>query len=243
MALNLKLTTSARNVIGFERADELPRMPVFIELSAELAGSDIKIRIAVIFQRVTLRAPRGRGPWMAAASDGQLIVQVENGIVADCTATHYVSAEVTEEKSTEKKDDFEIKPEIKLSNAVTVSLVKAGFEKTATVKVTKKFFGRKGNVSVTKYPSRVVWDGLKGLDEDAIGESLAGKINLWADCRWATAERTGTVELRAFYDFYNPDGTPLSKLQSFFVAQVAALRPDLLKREMTLVKFAVEDND
>jgi hypothetical protein len=138
----------------------------------------------VAFRRITISAPHGVGPWFAAASDAQLRVRADEGMIGAYTDTEYVSAEITEEDAIETKSKAEFKPEVKVSEKLTINVfsVSGGKKKTTTRK--SKFSGRKGDVSVTKLGSSVVWNGLKGLNESAIGQSLAGNINLWATCEW-----------------------------------------------------------
>jgi hypothetical protein len=158
-------------------------------------------------------------------------------MIGEYTDTEYVSAEITEEGSIETKSKAEFKPEVKVSEKLTISVFSAGGGKKKTTTRKSKFSGRKGGVSVTKLGSSVVWDGLKGLNESAIGQSLAENINLWATCEWPKKKGSGSVGLRAFYDFFSADGEKLSKIKPLFAGIVAGLKPDVLETEKTRVLF------
>jgi hypothetical protein len=187
--MSFEISTKARNVHGFERSEEIHRIPVFIAIRHQPAGDGDKILMDVAVQRITISAPHGFGPWFAAASDAQLRVRADEGMSGESTDTQYVSGEVIEEDAIETKTKAEFKPEVKVSEKLTISVssVGGGNKKITTRK--SKFSGRKGDLSLTKLGSSVVWDGLKGLNESAVGQSLAGNINLWVTCEWPKKKR------------------------------------------------------
>jgi hypothetical protein len=239
--MTFEISTKARNVVGFERAEDIHRIPLFIEVTAGPAKDGVKVLLGLAFQRIEVSAPHSWGPWFAAASDARLTIQTDHGTIGDCTDTTYVTAEITEEDTVEKSFEPEFKPELKLSEKTSISIGSIGGKKATTSTRTRKFSGRKGDVSVTKLASSVVWDGLKGLNESAIGSSLAGNIKLWANCEWPKQKGigTGSVELRSFYDFFTDDGKKLSLIKSFFASVIADLKPDVLETEKTRVDFRV----